>query len=282
MRERKLDMNRSAMFRWLRRYAPKISKRIHQYLRMSGASFQVVNRDNDIQPLPHRDYIGPAEHYELLSARHFMLLFLLGMRERHNVLDFGCGSLRSGRLVMTYLGKGRYCGIDPNRWLIEAAIKHEIGHSLIKIKKPRFAFNSDGRMTAFGISFDFIHAHSVLTHAPPQLVRTFFDQAGKVLTRNGLVLATFFRGEVNYEGAEWVYPDLVTYRLETMQQWAAEAALQFRPIRWPHRNQTYFVAARREVDLGTILDDSSRDYGIRLLGFSQEQSSEEGRVPQPS
>jgi hypothetical protein len=50
----------------------------------------------------HRTYIGPAEHYELLSGRHFMLFFVLGMRERHTFLDFGCGSLRSGRLVMTY------------------------------------------------------------------------------------------------------------------------------------------------------------------------------------
>ena len=224
----------------------------------------MVEKDTPVEVPPHRVYIGPAEHYELLSARHFMLFFLLGMRERHTFLDFGCGSLRSGRLVMTYLAKDRYCGIDPNRWLIEAAIEQEIGPSMVKIKKPRFAFNSDGSMTSFGISFDFIHAHSVLTHAPASLARTFFLQAGTVLTPNGLVVATFLRGDSDYNGSEWVYPGLITYRLETLQRWAAEAALQLHVIHWPHRNQTYFVAARREVDLARVFDDPWRTYGIQL------------------
>jgi hypothetical protein len=103
-------------------------------------------------PPPHRVFIGPAEHYELLSARHFMLFFLLGMREHSTFLDFGCGSLRSGRLVMTYLAPGRYCGIEPNRWLVDAAIEHEIGPSMVQIKAPRFAFHSDGTMSSFGLA----------------------------------------------------------------------------------------------------------------------------------
>lgn len=218
---------------------------------------------------PHRVYIGPAEHYELLSARHFMLFFLLGMRERHTFLDFGCGSLRSGRLVMTYLARERYHGIDPNRWLIEAAIEHEIGPSMVEIKKPRFAFNADGIMTSFGTMFDFIHAHSVLTHAPPSLVRTFFHQAGKVLTPQGLVIATFSRGDLDYDGAEWVYPALITYRLETLERWAVEAALQLQVISWPHRHQTYFVAARRETDLRPVFEAPWREYGIQLMGSAR-------------
>jgi SAM-dependent methyltransferase len=213
---------------------------------------------------PHRTYIGPAENYELLSARHFMLFFLLGMRERHTFLDFGCGSLRSGRLIMTYLAPDRYCGIDPNRWLIDAAIQQEIGQSLVEIKRPRFAFNSDGTMTSFGISFDFILAHSVLTHAPPQLSQTFFQQAAKVLTSSGIVLATFLRGDVDYSDSEWVYPGLVSYRLETMQQWAADAGLQLVAIPWPHRKQTYFVAAHQGVNLDLVFDEAWRDYAIKL------------------
>jgi SAM-dependent methyltransferase len=201
-----------------------------------------------------------------------MLFFLLGMRERHMFLDFGCGSLRSGRLVMTYLAKERYYGIDPNQWLIDAAIEHEIGPSMVAIKRPRFAFNSDGTMTSFGVSFDFIHAHSVLTHAPPSLARNFFLEAAKVLTPNGLVVATFLRGDADSDGAEWVYPELVTYRLETLLGWALDAGLQLLPIQWPHRNQTYFVAARREVDLGPVLDDPFRTYGIRLVGPEKQPS----------
>jgi hypothetical protein len=108
-----------------------------------------------------------------------MLFFLLGMRARHTFLEIGCGSLHSGRLMITYLAEDRYCGIDPTKWLIDAGILHEIGSSMVEIKRPRFAFNSDGNMTSFGISFDFIHAHSVLTQSPLQLTGTFFLEAEK-------------------------------------------------------------------------------------------------------
>jgi SAM-dependent methyltransferase len=193
-----------------------------------------------------------------------MLLFLLGMREKHRVLDFGCGSLRSGRLVMTYLAPGRYYGIDPNKWLIDAAIEQEVGRSLIELKKPRFAFHSDGVMTSFGTEFDFIHAHSVLTHASPQLAREFFSQAGKVLARDGLAIATFLRGDTDYEG-EWAYPDIIPYRLETLTRWASDAGLQLQILRWPHRAQTYFVAARKGHDLSPRFREIENLYGMKLL-----------------
>jgi hypothetical protein len=104
----------------------------------------------------------------------------------------------------------------------------------------------------------------VLTHAPPTLVRTFFMQAGKVLTSDGIVVATFLRGEVDYTGTDWVYPELIQYRLATLTDWAAEAGLRLLPIRWPHRNQTYFVAVRPETDLAEIFQRASTEYGIIL------------------
>lgn len=36
MRERGLDADYSTVFRWLRRYAPEINKRVRQHLKMSG------------------------------------------------------------------------------------------------------------------------------------------------------------------------------------------------------------------------------------------------------
>ena len=193
-----------------------------------------------------------------------MLFFLLGMREDHSFLDFGCGSLRSGRLILTYLAPDRYFGIEPNRWLIDAAIRHEIGRSMVKLKKPRFAYHADGTMTSFGTTFDFIHAHSVLTHAAPQLARTFFIQAGKVLKSQGLVVATFLKGDEDYTGEEWAYPEVISYRLDTMTGWAAEAGMTLTPIRWPHRNQTYVLAYRREFDPTPILEDARQTYGVHL------------------
>ena len=41
MRGRGLDVDHSTVFRWVRRYAPEINKRIRPHLKMSGASFRV-------------------------------------------------------------------------------------------------------------------------------------------------------------------------------------------------------------------------------------------------
>jgi IS6 family transposase len=41
MRERGLDVDHSTVFRWVRRYAPEVNKRIRQHLKMSGTSYRV-------------------------------------------------------------------------------------------------------------------------------------------------------------------------------------------------------------------------------------------------
>ena len=41
MCERRLSVDHSTVFRWVRRYAPEINKRIRQHLKMSGTSYRV-------------------------------------------------------------------------------------------------------------------------------------------------------------------------------------------------------------------------------------------------
>jgi hypothetical protein len=48
-------------------------------------------------------YVGPASQYDLMAASQFALLTTLGLRDTNKVLDFGCGSLRLGRLLIPYL-----------------------------------------------------------------------------------------------------------------------------------------------------------------------------------
>jgi hypothetical protein len=49
----------------------------------------------------YRAYVGPPDRFDFMSATQFALLFALGLRDHHRVLDFGCGSLRLGRLYAT-------------------------------------------------------------------------------------------------------------------------------------------------------------------------------------
>lgn len=57
----------------------------------------------DDQKRTYRGYVGPEAQYDLMGATQFRLLCTLGLREHHTLLDFGCGSLRAGRLFIPYL-----------------------------------------------------------------------------------------------------------------------------------------------------------------------------------
>src|SRR6185436_13308722 len=104
----------------------------------------------------YRAYVGPPEDYDLIAAMTFNLLTTLGLRQHHTLLDVGCGSLRAGRLFIPYLNAGRYIGIDPNRWLVEEGIRHEVGADLIRIKQPKLYYgDSPAVLEGSGLTIDF-------------------------------------------------------------------------------------------------------------------------------
>lgn len=145
--------------------------------------------------------------HDLLAAFQFNLLTRLGLREEDYLLDIGCGGLRAGRLFITYLMPGRYCGIEPRRDAVENGIEVEIGRELVAMKQPRFRFTDDLDLSAFDQSFDFLIANSVFSHAPPAAIRTGLTQAAKVMKPDALFLASFMRGSRDYEGEHWIFDD---------------------------------------------------------------------------
>src|SRR5882762_1735023 len=114
----------------------------------------------------HRGYIGLAEDYDRVGALQFAVLALLGLREHHKILDIGCGSLRVGRLLIPFLHKEHYFGIEPNEWLVRNGIEQELGSSIAEAKRPRFSQDRQFRLSEFGVRFDFILAVSIFSHAP--------------------------------------------------------------------------------------------------------------------
>src|ERR1700750_1408954 len=72
-------------------------------------------------------YVGPPAQSDFIGATQFRLLTTLGLREHNSLLDFGCGSLRAGRLFISYLLPGRYYGLEPNRWLGGAGLDEQGG-----------------------------------------------------------------------------------------------------------------------------------------------------------
>lgn len=189
-------------------------------------------------------YVGPPTQYDFMGATQFRLLCTLGLRANHYLLDFGCGSLRAGRLFISYLDSGRYFGIEPSKWLIEDAINDQVGKDLIHLKKPQFAYNSDFSTDCFSKQFDFIIAQSIFSHAGGDLISIALQNFKESLKPNGIIAATFIEGIADFDGSGWVYPGCVAYRPSSIKQFAADAGLFIIRIPWYHPRQTWYLLAK--------------------------------------
>jgi SAM-dependent methyltransferase len=197
----------------------------------------------------YRAYVGPPEDYDLIAAMTFNLLTTLGLRQHHSLLDVGCGSLRIGRLLIPYLNRGKYFGVEPNEWLVEEGIKRELGEALLEIKRPTFFFSdSPESISQAKISFDFALAQSIFSHCGLDLIKNWLCAISRSIAEDGALVATFLSGEEDAPIKGWVYPECVIYRPTTIRQAAAEAGLRFEVLDWKHPRQTWALFAAPKFD----------------------------------
>lgn len=201
----------------------------------------------------YRAYVGPPDKYDLVAAMQFNFLTHLGLREFHYLLDVGCSSLRAGRLFIPYLSPGHYYGIEPEAWLIEEGIKNELGRAILEIKQPVFSYDANFDCLHFNRKFDFVVAQSVFSHASQSQIRECLLNIEKCLQPDGVMAATFVKGNVDHEGEESVYPECVKYTVEQITRLATAAGLITRPIDWQHPNgQTWilFTPTQFSIEIG--------------------------------
>ena len=135
-----------------------------------------------------------------------------GLKPSHTLLDFGCGSLRVGRWLIEDLDADRYFGIDPEKWLIEAAKEHEVPAEVWEAKRPRFDYNAEWNVNAFGLKFDYILISDVLLHAAHWQIDKMISGVAKTLSPDGVCLGDIIIPDENtgcrehYTGDEWQYP----------------------------------------------------------------------------
>jgi len=213
----------------------------------------------------YRAFVGSPWLYDLVAAMQFNLLTVLGLREYHYLLDIGCGSLRAGRLFITYLLPGRYFGIEPESWLIEEGIANEIGNDLIKIKKPTFNHNKDFTLSIFNQKFDFIIAQEIFTHTSQAQISRCLSEAKKVMNNTSIFVATFRKGQDSYEGQEWHYPTCINYTISRMKELAEEQGLICKPLDWPHPGPQSWLVYLRPENKTDILELSDGSTSLRLL-----------------
>ena len=199
---------------------------------------------------PHyRAYVGPPEDYDLIAAMTFNLLTVLGLRQYHSLLDVGCGSLRIGRLLIPYLNRGKYFGIEPAEWLVAEGIKQELGETVVQIKRPTFFFSdSPEKVVQAKIAFDFALAQSIFSHCGLDLINGWLSAISRSLADDGALVATFLPGNEDSKQTGWVYPDCVNYRPATLERAAAQANLRFEILDWKHPRQTWALFAAPKFD----------------------------------
>jgi SAM-dependent methyltransferase len=200
----------------------------------------------------YRAYVGPPKDYDLISAMAFNLLTSIGLRQHHRVLDIGCGSLRVGRLLIPYLNKGNYYGVEPNKWLVKEGIANEIGKDLVKIKKPTLCF--DVSMSEFHdpLAIDFAIAQSIFSHCGIDLIGHWLKLMSYHLNDHGAFLATFVLDENDFDGDGWVYPKCVKYKTETIAALASDYQLDFQILDWKHPRQVWALFSKKDHDKSLV------------------------------
>lgn len=219
--------------------------------RSSASTLGLEYRPGD----PHyRAYVGPPMDYDLVAAMVFNLLTSVGMRQHHVLLDVGCGSLRSGRLLIPYLNAGNYVGVEPNKWLVKDGIRNEIGQDMISIKRPRFFYQSSLDDVGATINADYAVAQSIFSHCGMDLFDKWLGEISKHLKPTGALFATFLDSDQDSEEHGWIYPGCVKYRAQTIRAVAEKNGLGFKILNWNHPRQAWAIFPKSEYDESVIVD----------------------------
>lgn len=113
-----------------------------------------------------------ASSYETSGELQKELLERTGCVPGSKVLEVGCGFLNAGIPIIRFLAADNYVGLDPNRWLVDAARGKRGVRTLMKEKRPRFLYVNTFDASELGIEFDFVISHSVLSHLCSLAIRS--------------------------------------------------------------------------------------------------------------
>ncbi|SEM25541.1 class I SAM-dependent methyltransferase [Nonomuraea pusilla] len=158
-----------------------------------------------------------------MGRMQFDYLVEHGLKPECRMLEIGCGNLRAGHLFIGYLHTGNYYGVDISPDILLAAqdtlaehgLQDRLPH-LTPVRDLKFAFLPDEH-------FDVVHAHSVFSHSPLEVIEECFAHVGRVMKPSGWFDFTFDRTE----GKEHhVLREDFYYRTETLVALAARYGLK--------------------------------------------------------
>ena len=144
----------------------------------------------------HRAAVGG--HWDDVGQLQFDTLLGFGLRPEHRLVDVPCGSFRVGRLLIPYLGRGNYIGVEANPALIAEGSKAELGRALIRDKRPELIAR---RMPAPLPEADIVWIHALFDHIPPPDTAATIRHAGAAAPR---VFGSFFLTDTPEQPKRWL------------------------------------------------------------------------------
>lgn len=118
-----------------------------------------------------------------------------GLRPHHRLLDVGCGNLRAGLLIIDYLDRANYVGVDLSPEVITDG-QRRIAAASLAHKRP-YIYLTDGTDLTFlpDRYFDVMHAHSVFSHVPSEVIEGYISESHRLLAPGGWFDFTFLEGD---------------------------------------------------------------------------------------
>lgn len=141
--------------------------------------------------------VGSHTHESWLKLGQLQFDYLIGhgLQPGDRMLEIGCGNLRAGRLFIDYLNPGHYYGVDISPDILLAA-QETVAEYGLQAKLPNLTLVSDLTLGFLPPErFTVVHAHSVFSHSPIDVIDECLANVGRIMTRDGIFDFTFDRTE---------------------------------------------------------------------------------------
>ena len=144
-----------------------------------------------------------------------------GIRSSDTVVDYGCGTLRTGRLLIEFLDADRYIGLDIDDRIL-AAGQNSLPADLLSLKRPRLeVISADSLRRAAARQPKWVCSKGVLQHVPPTELDRFFSNLSQFV----LIGATGLIGGRVWETRQRLSSVTFGHTLEDLQASASRSGM---------------------------------------------------------
>jgi len=148
-----------------------------------------------------------------------------GLNRQSVFVDYGCGSVRLGRVLIPYLASGHYHGVDMTDTFYKLGID-EFDQQLIQEKKPYLAVINKNTIAELSKKhIDFIFSSAVLYHIPEKEIKNYFANIIALMDEGTIAYVDFTDAPERKQLSKmtWLYP--ASFMLDQLSEFDVNASL---------------------------------------------------------